>query len=102
MEQIQSSPESRREWMLERFKMAAQMHTRNKEFQFYFVSSPSRLGWQYGNHAEEIYSIEFMWSKLHYIHLNPVRSELVAKASEYLYSSASNYVNNSGYYKLKK
>lgn len=43
---IQTEPESRREWMLERFKKATQSHNRNKNYQF----------WQYGNHAEEIYS----------------------------------------------
>ena len=47
--------------------------------------------WQYGNHAEEIYSHKFMWLKLDYIHLNPVRSGIVRKSSEYKYSSASNY-----------
>ena len=50
LEKIQNSPESRKEWMLERFKFAAQTHSRNKDYQFYFVSSPFRLGWQYGNH----------------------------------------------------
>jgi len=92
LDKIQSSPESRKEWMLERFKLAAQKHQRNKEYQF----------WQYGNHAEEIYSTAFMWSKLHYIHLNPVRAGLVAKASEYIYSSAGNYVNNSGLLEIEK
>ncbi|MNR65332.1 hypothetical protein D3C85_1883300 [compost metagenome] len=43
-----------------------------------------------------------MWSKLHYIHLNPVRAGLVAKASEYIYSSASNYVNDLGLLKIEK
>jgi len=52
--------------------------------------------WQYGNHAEEIYSENFLWSKLDYIHLNPVRASIVYKASEYLYSSASNYVDGIG------
>ncbi|MCC9065587.1 REP-associated tyrosine transposase [Flavobacterium piscisymbiosum] len=92
LDKIQSSPESRKEWMLERFKLAAQKHQRNKEYQF----------WQYGNHAEEIYSTAFMWSKLHYIHLNPVRAGLVAKASDYIYSSAANYVNNSGLLEIEK
>jgi REP element-mobilizing transposase RayT len=92
LDKIQSSPESRKEWMLERFKLAAQKHQRNKEYQF----------WQYGNHAEEIYSTAFMWSKLHYIHLNPVRAGLVAKASEYIYSSAGNYVNDSGLLEIEK
>lgn len=92
LEKIQNSPESRREWMLERFRLATQSHSRNKEYQF----------WQYGNHAEEIYSNEFMWSKLDYIHLNPVKAGLVAKASDYIYSSASNYVCDSGMLKVKK
>lgn len=86
LEKIQTEPESRREWMLERFHKATENHSRNKNYQF----------WQYGNHAEEIYTQEFMWSKLDYIHLNPVRAGIVEKASEYIYSSASNYINGKG------
>ena len=86
LEKIQTEPESRREWMLERFKKATETHSRNRNHQF----------WQYGNHAEEVYSHKFMWSKLDYIHLNPVRAGIVEKASHYRYSSASNYVNNEG------
>lgn len=86
LEKIQNEPEGRRVWMLERFKKAAETHSLNKTFQF----------WQYGNHAEEIYSHRFMWSKLDYIHLNPVRAGIVEKASYYIYSSASNYINNEG------
>jgi REP element-mobilizing transposase RayT len=83
LESIKNEPESRREWMLERFSKAAKRHGRNKHYQF----------WKYGNHPEEIYSEKFMWSKLDYIHLNPVKAGLVTKASEYLYSSAKNYVD---------
>jgi REP element-mobilizing transposase RayT len=86
LEKIQTEPESRREWMLERFKKSTETHIRNKNYQF----------WQYGNHAEEIYSGKFMWSKLDYIHLNPVRAGIVEKASQYRYSSASNYVHEEG------
>ena len=86
LEKIITEPESRREWLLERFKKATETHVRNKNYQF----------WQYGNHAEEIYSHKFMWSKLDYIHLNPVRAGIVEKASHYRYSSASNYVGNEG------
>ncbi|WP_348799192.1 REP-associated tyrosine transposase [Flavobacterium adhaerens] len=92
IEKIKSDPESRREWMLERFKLATESHSRNKNYQF----------WQYGNHPEEIYSNKFMWSKLDYIHLNPVRAGIVEKASHYIYSSASNYVNNSGLLSIEK
>ncbi|MDX6187724.1 transposase [Flavobacterium sp. Fl-318] len=92
LESIQDNPESRREWILERFKLAAKKHTRNKMYQF----------WQYGNHAEEIYTNKFMWSKLDYIHLNPVRAGYVNKASDYVYSSASNYTNDSGLLTIEK
>ena len=80
---IKEEPESRREWMLERFEKATESHSRNNTYQF----------WKYGNHPEEIYSEKFMWSKLDYIHLNPVRAGLVEKASQYVYSSANSYVN---------
>ena len=92
LEKIQIEPESRREWMLERFKLATESHSRNKNYQF----------WQYGNHPEEIYTNKFMWSKLDYIHLNPVRAGIVEKASQYIYSSASNYVNDTGLLKINK
>ena len=91
LELIQTEPESRREWMLERFKLATESHKRNKNYQF----------WQYGNHAEEIYSDKFMWSKLDYIHMNPVRAGIVEKASHYTYSSAGFYVNKKGLLKVE-
>ena len=86
LDKIQTEPESRREWMLERFKLATETHSRNKNYQF----------WQLGSHAEEIYSEKFMWSKIDYIHFNPVRAGIVLKPQDYNYSSASNYVNGRG------
>ena len=86
LNKIETEKESRKEWLLERFKLATESHSRNKDYQF----------WQYGNHPEEIYTNDFMWSKLHYIHLNPVRAGIVEKASNYIYSSASNYINSKG------
>ncbi len=91
LEKIQSEPESRREWMLERFQKATESHTRNKNYQF----------WQYGNHAEEVYTDKFMWSKLDYIHMNPVRSGIVSKIEDYIYSSASNYIEGNGLVKVE-
>ncbi len=91
LDKIQSEPESRREWMLERFKLATESHSRNKNFQY----------WQYGNHAEEIYSEKFMWSKIDYIHFNPVRTGIVLRPQDYIYSSASNYIDNKGIIKVE-
>lgn len=86
LEAIQAEPESRRAWMMDLFKKATESHSRNKNYQF----------WQYGNHAEEIYTSHFMWDKLNYIHLNPIRAGIVEKAQHYIYSSASNYVTGKG------
>ena len=92
LEKIQTEPESRRDWMLERFQLATESHSRNKRFQF----------WQYGNHPEGIYTNKFMWSKLDYIHLNPVRAGIVEKTFHYVYSSASNYIYDTGLLKIEK
>ena len=86
LREIETSNESRKEWMLERFREATKTHSRNKNYQF----------WQYGNHPEEIYTEKFLWSKIDYIHLNPVRAGVVEKSADYLYSSASNYMGGRG------
>ncbi len=92
LNKIENETESRADWMLKRFQFACKSHSRNEKFQF----------WQYGSHPEEIFTQKFMWSKLDYIHLNPVRSGIVSKASHYLYSSASNYVNDQGMLSVTK
>ncbi|RST25979.1 REP-associated tyrosine transposase [Chryseobacterium lacus] len=86
LKHLHTEPESRKEWILERFAKATETHIRNKNFQV----------WQYGNHAEEIYTIKFMWDKLNYIHLNPVRAGIVEKAVHYIDSSASTYALGKG------
>ena len=69
---------------MKRFKLTIKNHTSNKNYQF----------WQLGNHAEEIYSDKFMWSKIDYLHFNPVKAGIVEK--ENIYSSASNYTDEKG------
>ncbi|MFM2225432.1 MAG: hypothetical protein RJA07_1634 [Bacteroidota bacterium] len=76
-----SGVESRRDWLLHRMKFNAAKHVRNSNYQF----------WTHENHAEELYSHEFIQQKLNYIHQNPVRAGIVSKPEHYLYSSASNY-----------
>lgn len=81
IEQIESEPESRREWMLKLFSDAAEITGKHNHFKF----------WQEGNHAIELYSEKFVWTKINYIHNNPVEAGLVKNAHEWIYSSASNY-----------
>jgi REP element-mobilizing transposase RayT len=79
--EIQSGPESRREWLTMICEYAAGGHARNKDFQI----------WTHENHPEEIWSRKFIEQKMDYLHNNPVKSGLVAEPHHWLYSSAADY-----------
>ncbi len=81
LEIIKTKTESRSEWMLEIFSKEAKKRKRKSEFQV----------WTHENHAIEITSQKFLKQKMVYIHLNPVRTGLVEKAEDWLYSSQRNY-----------
>ncbi len=53
--------------------------------------------WQDGNQAKVIYSNEFLYQKLDYIHKNPVKELIVEKEEDYLFSSARNYADLDNY-----
>lgn len=78
-----NNTESRREWMLHQFKYYASRHSRNEHYQL----------WEHDNHFVELSSPAFMQQKIDYIHENPVKSGLVYRAEDYVYSSASNYAD---------
>lgn len=78
--------ESRREWMLDRFRFAGANDKKITKYRF----------WQEGYHPEFICSHDFYRQKLNYIHDNPVRQEVVARQEEYLYSSAVDYAGGKG------
>jgi len=80
-ETIQTIPESRSVWMLNQFKLHARQHSKNKTYQV----------WTHENHAVYLYGPKFIREKIDYIHNNPVRSGIVEKAEDYLYSSARYY-----------
>lgn len=81
LESIKMKGESRREWMLQIFSKEAEKRKRKSEYQL----------WTHENHAIEITSQKFLKQKMAYIHLNPVRSGLVEKAEDWVYSSQRNY-----------
>jgi REP element-mobilizing transposase RayT len=81
LEQIIDEPESRREWLLDKFSFAGKHLKSIRNYKF----------WQSGNHAEVIYSTKFFYNKLDYIHRNPVVDMIVEREDEYLFSSARNY-----------
>ena len=78
---ILSEPESRKEWMVERFEKAAKRHKRNTGYQI----------WKHDYHAIELISQKFIAQKMNYIHLNPVRAGWVSHENDWMYSSQRNY-----------
>jgi REP element-mobilizing transposase RayT len=83
---IESNNESRKDWL----KLIFEYHAK------YNDNNSSNQVWQSGSHPIELSSPKFFRQKLDYIHLNPVRAGWVNKPEDYIYSSASNYLNNSG------
>jgi len=78
---IQTLPESRRDWMLYRFEFAGKYDRRIKKYRF----------WQDKSHPVELTTAEMIERRINYIHENPVKTGVVADAEDYLYSSARNY-----------
>ncbi len=79
--QIQNEPESRRAWFLKAFSDEAETSSKHKTYKF----------WQVGNHAIEVFNHDFVWTKINYIHNNPVKAGYVREPHHWIYSSASNY-----------
>ncbi len=50
--------------------------------------------WKRENHSEVVAGEKFFWQKVNYIHNNPVKRGYVAKAEDWLYSSARNRLLN--------
>jgi REP element-mobilizing transposase RayT len=78
---IENSPESRREWLLDKFAHAGKSDPKNK----------NHKGWRDKNHAIELFTEKVTWQKLKYIHRNPVIDKIVYNEQYYLFSSARNY-----------
>lgn len=85
---IENNPqESRKEWMLWLFHRAGEKNNHNYHYQF----------WQQHNQPEELGRESFDIDKvMDYIHNNPVKASFVAKAEDYLYSSAVDYSGGKG------
>ena len=77
--------ESRREWILNKFRFEANRQKRGKEFKLR----------QDGFHPIEILSAEMATQKLDDIHQNPVNEGIVYETIYYIYSSASHYAGKS-------
>jgi REP element-mobilizing transposase RayT len=78
--------ESRKEWMLSKFRLAGAYNSNNEKYQF----------WQQNNKPIELWSASVIQQKLDYIHMNPVEAGFVERPEEYLYSSARNFNESKG------
>lgn len=78
--------ESRKEWMLERFRLAAEKSSNVKHHQF----------WRHDNKPIELWSNSVIDEKINYIHQNPVEAGFFAEPHHYLYSSALDYAGERG------
>jgi REP element-mobilizing transposase RayT len=83
---IESQTESRKEWMLEQFKKAADQSSNVRNYQF----------WRHDNKPIELWSNKVITEKINYIHNNPVEEGLVFRPEDYVYSSAKDYCGEKG------
>lgn len=86
---IQEIPESRREWLLDKFSFEARRTGRAEFFKL----------WTDDNHAIDLTHID-IFQKIHYVHENPVKAGLVEFPDHYLYSSAKDYAGERGLVKI--
>lgn len=82
----ENEKESRKEWLLDRCWFRGANDRKISNFKF----------WQDGFYVEHIHSMDFYRQKRDYIHMNPVRQEIVQCPEEYLYSSARDYLGGKG------
>ena len=82
----QNQQESRKEWLLDRFWFRGANDAKIKDFKF----------WKDSYYSEIIYTYDSFMEKVNYIHMNPVRQEIVERPEHYLYSSARNYCGEKG------
>ena len=79
-------PESRKDWMLYRFKYAGKYDHRIKFYKF----------WEDTNHAILLDDNLKIEQRINYTHENPVRAMIVSESHEYLFSSARDYRGEKG------
>jgi REP element-mobilizing transposase RayT len=84
---IKENPrESKKEFLLEQFKLAASKSANVKHHQF----------WRHDNHPIELWSNKVISQKIRYIHNNPVNAGYVFRPEDYRYSSAIDYSGEKG------
>lgn len=87
---IADTPESRRDWLLDKFNFNARSSRRAENYKI----------WTDDNHAIHLQYVDAL-QKLFYIHDNPVKAGIVENPEHYLYSSARDYAGLKGLIELE-
>ena len=83
---IENPKESRKEFLLEQFRKAAEKSSNVHDYQF----------WRHDNKPIELWNNRVIWEKISYVHTNPVEAGIVFKSEDYRYSSAVDYAGENG------
>jgi REP element-mobilizing transposase RayT len=83
---VQKAKKEDKGWLLSQLKFHKSEYKKESRYQV----------WQEGFHPKMITSEEMFEQKVDYIHHNPVRTGMVEKAEDWLYSSARNYLRLPG------
>lgn len=91
IEAIKDIPESRREWLLDKFSFEARRSGRAENYKL----------WRDSNHALCLDGTIDAIEKINYIHNNPVKAGIVDEPEYYIYSSARDYTGRKGIVKVE-
>ena len=91
IEMVKEEPESRRDWLLYRFSFTGKFDNRIKDYKV----------WQDTSHPILLNNNTIIDQKISYIHENPVRTLIVNRAEDYIFSSASDYTGIKGIVKIE-
>ncbi len=70
----------------------------NSKYALYYNKSNNRIGFVFRNRftSKIIYNQEYLLKCIKYIHMNPVKSQIVKREEEYEFSSYKEYLNKNG------
>lgn len=84
-------------------EMSKFMHKINCIYAQYYNKKEKRVGVLFRNRyvSEAIYQEHYLINCIKYIHMNPVKANMVSECSDYVYSSFNDYIKNEGVAKSK-
>lgn len=74
------------------------MHNVNLVYSQFYNKQKNRCGVVFRNkyQSQPIYDIKHLFTCIKYIHMNPVKADIVKRCEDYPYSSYNHYTNNTG------